>query len=41
VNDCLRATQQVVTDLEGPNTGVFAAWPLSVVRGVPARSPKS
>jgi nitrogen regulatory protein PII len=41
VNDCLRATQQVVTDLEGPNTGVFAAWPLSVVRGVPARSPNS
>jgi hypothetical protein len=34
VNECLRATEQVVTDLDGPNTGVFAAWPLSEVRGV-------
>jgi hypothetical protein len=41
VNDCLRATQEVVTDLEGPNTGVFAAWPLTVVRGVPPRPRKS
>jgi nitrogen regulatory protein P-II 1 len=40
VNDCLRATQEIVTDLDGPNTGVFAAWPLAVVRGVPARAPK-
>jgi hypothetical protein len=37
VNDCLRATEQIVTDLDGPNTGVFAAWPLAVVRGVPAK----
>ncbi|MBN1437996.1 MAG: hypothetical protein JW929_01185 [Anaerolineales bacterium] len=37
VQDCLRATQEVVTDLEGPNTGVFAAWPLAFVRGVPAK----
>lgn len=35
VQDCLRATEQIVTDLDGPNTGVFAAWPLAVVRGVP------
>ena len=34
---CLRATEEIVTDLDGPNTGVFAAWPLSIVRGVPAR----
>ncbi len=38
VQDCLRATEQVVTDLDGPNTGVFAAWPLMLVRGVPPRS---
>ena len=37
--DCLRATEQIVTDLDGPNTGVFAAWPLAIVRGVPPRSP--
>jgi hypothetical protein len=41
VNECLRATETVVTDLDGPNTGVFAAWPLAVVRGVPARTPKA
>ncbi len=33
--DCLRATEQIVGDLDGPNTGVFAAWPLAFVRGVP------
>jgi hypothetical protein len=37
VQDCLRATEQIVTDLDGPNTGVFAAWPLTLVRGVPPR----
>jgi hypothetical protein len=41
VNACLRATQQVVTDLDGPNTGVFAAWPLAVVRGVPPQPRKA
>lgn len=39
VNACLQATEQVVTDLDGPNTGVFAAWPLTVVKGVPPRTP--
>jgi len=37
VQDCLSATEQIVTDLDGPNTGVFAAWPLTFVRGVPSR----
>jgi hypothetical protein len=37
VQACLRETQKIVTDLDGPNTGVFAAWPLAVVRGVPPR----
>jgi nitrogen regulatory protein PII len=40
VADCLRATQEIVTDLDGPNTGVFAAWPLAMVRGVPVRTAK-
>lgn len=35
VRDCLRATEEVVTDLDKSNTGVFAAWPLTLVRGVP------
>lgn len=39
VQDCLHATEQIVTDLDGPNTGVFASWPLAFVRGVPSHSP--
>ncbi len=35
VHACLAATEQVVTDLNNPNTGVFAAWPLALVRGLP------
>ncbi len=38
VQACLQATENVVGDLNGPNTGVFAAWPLAVVRGVPLPS---
>jgi hypothetical protein len=34
IQDCLAATQSVTGNLDGPNTGVFAAWPLSLVRGV-------
>ncbi len=33
IQDCLAATQSVTGDLDGPDTGVFAAWPLSLVRG--------
>lgn len=32
---CLRATEALVGDLSEPNTGVFAAWPLTLVKGVP------
>jgi len=35
VRACLHATEQLVGNLDEPNTGVFAAWPLSVVKGVP------
>lgn len=38
VRDCLQITEQIVGDLDKPNTGVFAAWPLAFVRGVPPRS---
>ncbi len=37
VQACLAATERVVGSLEEPNTGIFAAWPLSVVRGLPKR----
>ncbi len=32
---CLAAVEGVVGDLDGPNTGVLAAWPLAVIKGVP------
>lgn len=35
IEKCLQATEQVVSNLDEPDTGVFAAWPLTVVRGVP------
>lgn len=37
VERCIAAVEQVVGDLSEPNTGVLAAWPLTVVRGVPKR----
>lgn len=33
--NCLQATEQVVGDLDKPNTGVFAAWPVTIVKGLP------
>jgi hypothetical protein len=36
VQACLNATERITGDLNEPDTGVFASWPLSVVKGVPA-----
>lgn len=35
VQACLQATEQIVGNLDQPHTGVFAAWPLTVLKGVP------
>ena len=35
VQECLKATEALVGDLANPQTGVFAAWPLAVVKGIP------
>lgn len=35
VERCLAATEAVVGDLEGPSTGILAAWPLALVKGIP------
>lgn len=32
---CLAATEAIVGDLSGPHTGILAAWPLTLVKGVP------
>ena len=34
VSRCLAAAESVVGDLNEPNTGVFAAWPVAVIKGV-------
>jgi nitrogen regulatory protein PII len=39
VRACLAAVERVVGDLDQPNTGVLAAWPLAVVKGVPGEPP--
>ena len=38
VRQCLQAAEQIVGDLNSPNSGVLAAWPLTVVKGVPDRA---
>ena len=35
IQDCLEAAEKVVGDLNLPNTGIFFAWPLCYVKGVP------
>jgi nitrogen regulatory protein P-II 1 len=39
VERCLQATEALFGDLDLPNTGVLAAWPLTIVKGVPSQSP--
>lgn len=35
VERCLAATEDVTGDLSLPDTGIFAAWPVPVVKGLP------
>jgi hypothetical protein len=37
IEKCIHATELIVGNLNDPNTGVLAAWPLSVVKGIPDR----
>ena len=32
--DCLKIVESVVGDLDQPNTGIFAAWELDLVKGI-------
>lgn len=34
VDRCLALAEQVIGDLDKPNTGIFAAWQLDVVKGL-------
>jgi nitrogen regulatory protein PII len=38
VQACLQATESVTGDLSGPNTGIFTAWPLAVVKGITTKA---
>lgn len=38
VEQCVSAVEDVVGDLSTPNTGILAAWPLSMVRGLPKQN---
>ena len=33
IKGCLLATESIVGDLNGPNTGIFASWPLNMTKG--------
>ncbi|MBN1303253.1 MAG: hypothetical protein JXA13_02370 [Anaerolineales bacterium] len=35
VQETITATESIVGDLDGPNTGIIAAWPLDIVKGLP------
>lgn len=37
VQACLDATESVTGDLSCENTGVFAAWPIYMAKGIPGR----
>lgn len=39
IQRCLQATEAFIGDLDLPNTGVLAAWPLTIVKGVPRQPP--
>lgn len=34
VQKCLESAEQIIGDLNNPNTGVFCAWPLFVTKGI-------
>jgi hypothetical protein len=36
IQRCLQATESVIGNLDLPNTGIFAAWPLLLTKGVSA-----
>ncbi len=35
VHRCLHAAEEIVGDLETPHSGILAAWPITLLKGVP------
>ena len=40
VQRCIEAVERVVGDLSAPHTGILAAWPLTVVKGLTKNTPR-
>jgi hypothetical protein len=40
IQRCLEITEAIVGDFNGPNTGIFVAWPLSFTKGVTGKQPQ-
>lgn len=38
VHACLQETEKLIGSLDNPDTGIFTAWPLSLVKGVSAQT---
>lgn len=36
VHSCLKAIENIVGDLDQPNTGVFSSWPVTMMKGIPS-----
>jgi hypothetical protein len=39
IQRCLEITETIVGDFNGPNTGIFVAWPLDFAKGVLGKQP--
>jgi hypothetical protein len=40
IQRCLEITETIVGDFNGPNTGIFVAWPLGFAKGVMGKHPQ-
>ncbi len=40
VHTCLFKVEEIVGDLNQPNSGVFTAWPVAINKGIPTRADK-
>lgn len=40
VKACLESIEKITGDLNEPNTGVFSAWPILTVKGIPIQEQK-
>ncbi|HOP02425.1 MAG TPA: hypothetical protein PKX58_09515 [Flexilinea sp.] len=41
IDSCLRAVEEIIGDLDNPNTGIFTSWPLTICKGVTSKFKKA